>query len=362
MTKAVSAVSAVPAVRTRLVATAARTGRRPGQRRGGGPRHRHGRAAGRRREDLSDRVGGGAGAAAQRAERRRTASATTTKAVLADVKRRDHLDSTRAVSPLRAADDALVVDTSDMSESEVIAHLAGAGRATQRSADVAMTRRADGTWADESDWELVDSEVGERRRSRRLGAAAGGRRRRAAERRQVDAGEPHPGPPRGGGAGRSRRHPGPGVLRRELGGPPVHRAGHRRLGARREGAAAAGRRAGVGGDAHRRRDHPRGRRGRRRHRTPTRRPPRSCSGPGKPVFLAANKVDTERGEADAAALWSLGLGEPHPVSAMHGRGVADLLDQVIEALPDGVGSRPQQPAVHGAWRWSASRTSARARC
>ncbi|HET7667073.1 MAG TPA: ribosome biogenesis GTPase Der, partial [Mycobacterium sp.] len=54
---------------------------------------------------------------------------------------------------------------------------------------------------------------------------------------------------------------------------------------------------------------------------------------GKPVFLAANKVDNERGEADAAALWSLGLGEPHPVSAMHGRGVADLLDKVIESLP-----------------------------
>ena len=54
---------------------------------------------------------------------------------------------------------------------------------------------------------------------------------------------------------------------------------------------------------------------------------------GKPVFLVANKVDTERGEADAAELWSLGLGEPHPVSAMHGRGVADLLDKVIDALP-----------------------------
>ncbi|MBX7434562.1 ribosome biogenesis GTPase Der [Mycobacterium sp. Y57] len=54
---------------------------------------------------------------------------------------------------------------------------------------------------------------------------------------------------------------------------------------------------------------------------------------GKPVFLAANKVDTERGEADAAELWSLGLGEPHPVSAMHGRGVADLLDVVVDALP-----------------------------
>ena len=44
-------------------------------------------------------------------------------AVLADVKRRDHLDSTRAVSPLRAADDAVVVDTSAMNQSEVITHL-----------------------------------------------------------------------------------------------------------------------------------------------------------------------------------------------------------------------------------------------
>ncbi len=41
---------------------------------------------------------------------------------------------------------------------------------------------------------------------------------------------------------------------------------------------------------------------------------------GKPVFLAANKVDTQRGESDAAALWSLGIGEPHAISAMHGRG------------------------------------------
>ncbi|WP_099024717.1 ribosome biogenesis GTPase Der [Mycolicibacterium palauense] len=55
---------------------------------------------------------------------------------------------------------------------------------------------------------------------------------------------------------------------------------------------------------------------------------------GKPVFLAANKVDGERQEADAAALWSLGLGEPHPISAMHGRGVADLLDEVVAVLPE----------------------------
>ena len=55
---------------------------------------------------------------------------------------------------------------------------------------------------------------------------------------------------------------------------------------------------------------------------------------GKPVFLAANKVDNERGEAEAASLWSLGLGQPYSVSAMHGRGVADLLDTVMEALPE----------------------------
>jgi cytidylate kinase len=44
-------------------------------------------------------------------------------AVLADVRRRDHLDSTRRVSPLRAAEDAVVVDTSEMTEAEVVTHL-----------------------------------------------------------------------------------------------------------------------------------------------------------------------------------------------------------------------------------------------
>lgn len=53
----------------------------------------------------------------------------------------------------------------------------------------------------------------------------------------------------------------------------------------------------------------------------------------KPVILVANKVDDQRQEADATSLWSLGLGEPWPVSALHGRGVADLLDHVIARLP-----------------------------
>ncbi|MFD5350335.1 ribosome biogenesis GTPase Der, partial [Streptomyces anulatus] len=55
---------------------------------------------------------------------------------------------------------------------------------------------------------------------------------------------------------------------------------------------------------------------------------------GKPVVLCANKVDGQSGEADATALWSLGLGEPYPVSSLHGRGTGDMLDAVLEALPD----------------------------
>ncbi|MGP3535155.1 ribosome biogenesis GTPase Der [Microbacterium sp. RD1] len=55
---------------------------------------------------------------------------------------------------------------------------------------------------------------------------------------------------------------------------------------------------------------------------------------GKPVFLVANKIDDARQEPEAAALWNLGLGEPHPVSAIHGRGVADLLDEVLKVMPD----------------------------
>ncbi|HEY5854245.1 MAG TPA: ribosome biogenesis GTPase Der [Aldersonia sp.] len=53
-----------------------------------------------------------------------------------------------------------------------------------------------------------------------------------------------------------------------------------------------------------------------------------------PVILVANKVDDERLEAEAAALWSLGLGEPRMVSAAHGRGTGDLLDDVLAALPE----------------------------
>jgi GTP-binding protein len=54
----------------------------------------------------------------------------------------------------------------------------------------------------------------------------------------------------------------------------------------------------------------------------------------RPVLLAATKVDDDRLSSDVAALWRLGLGEPHPVSGLHGRGSGDLLDTVLDALPE----------------------------
>ncbi|WP_455432695.1 ribosome biogenesis GTPase Der [Streptosporangium soli] len=55
---------------------------------------------------------------------------------------------------------------------------------------------------------------------------------------------------------------------------------------------------------------------------------------GKPVVLAANKVDDQRMELEASSLWALGIGEPLPVSALHGRSSGDLLDVILDALPD----------------------------
>jgi CMP/dCMP kinase len=122
VTKAVSAVSAVPAVRARLVGLQRELAVGPGSVVVEG-------------RDIGTVVLPGAdvkifltASAEERARRRNDQNIASGlgdhyEAVLADVKRRDHLDSTRAVSPLRAADDALVVDTSDMTEAQVIAHL-----------------------------------------------------------------------------------------------------------------------------------------------------------------------------------------------------------------------------------------------
>lgn len=74
----------------------------------------------------------------------------------------------------------------------------------------------------------------------------------------------------------------------------------------------------------------------------------------KPVILAANKVDDQRREADAATMWNLGLGEPYAVSAMHGRGSGDLLDALMDVLPsgeqlvqDGLQTGPHRVAIVG---------------
>ena len=64
----------------------------------------------------------------------------------------------------------------------------------------------------------------------------------------------------------------------------------------------------------------------------------------KPVILVANKADNQNLELEAVSLWSLGLGEPHTISALHGRGSGDLLDDILAALP------PTPPIVENAPR------------
>ena len=122
VTKAVSAVSAVPAVRARLVGLQRELAAGPGS------VVVEGRDIGTVVLPDADVKIFLTASAEERARRRNDQNIANDlgddyEAVLADVQRRDYLDSTRAVSPLRAADDALVVDTSDMSEPEVIAHL-----------------------------------------------------------------------------------------------------------------------------------------------------------------------------------------------------------------------------------------------
>jgi CMP/dCMP kinase len=122
VTKAVSAVSAVPAVRTLLV------NRQRELADGAGSVVVEGRDIGTVVLTDADVKIFLTASAEERARRRNNQNVASGlgddyDAVLADVRRRDHLDSTRAVSPLRAADDAVVVDSSDMSETEVVAHL-----------------------------------------------------------------------------------------------------------------------------------------------------------------------------------------------------------------------------------------------
>ena len=71
---------------------------------------------------------------------------------------------------------------------------------------------------------------------------------------------------------------------------------------------------------------------------------------GPPAVVVANKVDAQSREADAWAFARLGLGDPWPVSALHGRGTGDLLDEVVRLLPadaevgaSGAGGRAESP-------------------
>jgi cytidylate kinase len=122
VTRAVSAVSAVPAVRTRLVARQRELAAGPGS------VVVEGRDIGTVVLPDADVKIFLTASAEERARRRNDQNLANGleddyEGVLADVRRRDHLDSTRAVSPLRAADDAMIVDSSDMTESDVVAHL-----------------------------------------------------------------------------------------------------------------------------------------------------------------------------------------------------------------------------------------------
>jgi GTPase len=63
---------------------------------------------------------------------------------------------------------------------------------------------------------------------------------------------------------------------------------------------------------------------------------------GKPTLVVANKVDDDAGEPSAAEFHRLGLGEPVPVSALHGRRAGDLLEAVVRLLPERVGAPPAE--------------------
>ena len=122
VTRAVSAVSAVPAVRTRLVGIQRELA--------AGPEAVvvEGRDIGTvvlPHADVKIFLTASAETRARRRNDQNIAAGLPDdyETVLADVRRRDHLDSSRAVSPLRAADDAVVVDTSAMNQTEVIAAL-----------------------------------------------------------------------------------------------------------------------------------------------------------------------------------------------------------------------------------------------
>jgi GTP-binding protein len=68
---------------------------------------------------------------------------------------------------------------------------------------------------------------------------------------------------------------------------------------------------------------------------------------GRPVRVVVNKVDSTQREADAWDAMGLGLGAPWPISALHGRGTGDLLDDVVSLLPDSAPEVEAAPSLSG---------------
>ena len=108
---------------------------------------------------------------------------------------------------------------------------------------------------------------------------------------------------------------------------------------------------------------------------------------GPPVRVVVNKVDSSQRDADAWDFMALGLGTPWPISALHGRGTGDLLDEVVGLLPGTGQSMPRgrpptsggrvpvatrtprtwsgpdrRPTASPGWLWSADPTSGSRRC
>jgi len=79
---------------------------------------------------------------------------------------------------------------------------------------------------------------------------------------------------------------------------------------------------------------------------------------GPPVRLVVNKVDDTNREAAAWEFVALGLGDPYPVSALHGRGTGDLLDEVVRLLPAGASDEPGADVGFGGFE--AGRSAGRA--
>ncbi len=332
VTAAVSAVSAVPEVRTLLVEAQRRLGRAAGR------VVVEGRDIGTVVFPDSDVKIYLTASPEARAHRRNNQNIAQGRgddyeAVLAAVQRRDHLDSTRAVSPLRAADDAVVVDTSDMNIDEVVAALRRGGHRADGSDavsdDVTTEFAGDGTWSEETDWDidLTDGDAFEEFVPVPTVAVVGrpnvGKStlvNRIIGRREAVV-EDVPGVTRdrvsyeATWAGRRFMVQDTGGWEPDAKGMMQSVAQQAEVAMRTADAILVVVDATVGAT------------------NVDEAVAKVLRRSKTPVLLVANKVDDDRVEAEAAALWSLGLGQPYSVSATHGRGTGDLLDDLLEKLP-----------------------------